>query len=120
MESKRALSESVTDERTVETPENMEIEKSGEEELDTNDTQWESVKKSRWEMCNKIKTIKKRKMNWWEHYLCRDCILRDATDSMIKQQRGRGRRQNQLLDRIKENKCLRQSMGWMNRTLEDL
>ena len=59
------------------------------------------VKKDR----NIIHTVKRRKVNWISHILCRNCLIKHVTEGKIEEAvevRGRqGRRRKQLLDDLK-------------------
>jgi hypothetical protein len=48
---------------------------------------------------NTLYTLKRRKANWFGHFLRRNCLV----EGKIEWKRGRGRRRNQLLDKHKNN-----------------
>jgi hypothetical protein len=58
-----------------------------------------------WEERNILQTIKRRKINWIGHILCRNCLLKHVFGGTIKgsiEVTGRGRRRRkQLLDDLK-------------------
>ena len=45
-----------------------------------------------------LNNILRRKANWAEHVLGRNCLLRDATEGHMTEVKGVGRRRTQLLD----------------------
>ncbi|KAJ4449734.1 hypothetical protein ANN_01138 [Periplaneta americana] len=48
-----------------------------------------------------LKLIRKRKRNWLDHWLRRNCLLKDALKGMVNGRRVRGRRRYQMIDDIK-------------------
>jgi hypothetical protein len=60
---------------------------------------------------NILHTIKRKKDNWIDHVLCRNCILKHATEGhlqgTIEMTWRQGRRRKQLLDNFKENRIYR-------------
>ena len=57
---------------------------------------------------NVLYTIKRRKVNWNDHILCRKCILKHVTgrkiEGRIELKRGRGRRCKQVCNSLMERK----------------
>ena len=57
---------------------------------------------------NILHEIRKRKANWIDHILRRNCLLQQVIEGKIKEQievtRGRGRRRKKLLDDLKDRK----------------
>jgi hypothetical protein len=51
--------------------------------------------------------MKRRKANWFDHNVHRNCLLRHVTEGKIEERRRRGRRHKQLLDDIKEREDTR-------------
>jgi len=41
--------------------------------------------------------------NWFVHFLCRNCLVKDHIEGKIEEMRGRGRRRKPLLDELKKN-----------------
>jgi hypothetical protein len=60
------------------------------------------------EQSNILHAIRKRKANWIDHILRRNCLLKQVTEGKIKGQieltRRRGRRRNKLLDDLGDRK----------------
>ncbi|KAJ4432058.1 hypothetical protein ANN_20672 [Periplaneta americana] len=48
-----------------------------------------------------LKLIRKRRRNWLDHWLRRNCLLKDALERMVDGRRVRGRRKYQMIDDIK-------------------
>jgi hypothetical protein len=51
---------------------------------------------------NILHTIRRRKANWIEHTLHRNCLLNRIIEGKVRRTRRRGRRRKQLLDDLKE------------------
>ena len=45
-----------------------------------------------------LELIKKRKINWLNHWLRRNCLLKDALEGMVNGKNVRGRRRYQMID----------------------
>jgi hypothetical protein len=58
------------------------------------------------EQCDILRTIKRRKANWIDHILRRDCLLKHVIEGKQKEEvtGKRGRRRKQLLDDLKEKR----------------
>ena len=48
--------------------------------------------------------IMKRKRNWLDHWLRRNCLLKDALEGMVNGKEVRGRRRYQMIDNIMINR----------------
>jgi hypothetical protein len=53
---------------------------------------------------NMMHRIKRKKGNWFGHIWRRNCLLKRVIEVKIEGKRRRGRRHEQLLDDVKENK----------------
>ena len=53
---------------------------------------------------NMIQTIKRKKVKWFHHIWRRNCLLKHIIEANIEGKRRRGRRHEQLLNDLKENK----------------
>ena len=51
----------------------------------------------------KLELIRKRKRNWLDHWLRRNCLLKDALEGMVNGKKIRGRRRYQMIDNIMIN-----------------
>ena len=47
-----------------------------------------------------LELIKRRKRNWLDHWLKRNCLLNDALEVMVKGKKVRGRRRYQVIDNL--------------------
>jgi hypothetical protein len=60
------------------------------------------------EQRNIVQTIKRRKANWIDHILCRNCLLKHVIEGKlegrIEMTEKRGRRRQQILDDLKEKR----------------
>jgi hypothetical protein len=58
------------------------------------------------EQCHILHTMKRRKANWIDHILRRNCLLKHVIEGKQKEEaaRRRGRRRKQLLDDLKETR----------------
>ena len=50
-----------------------------------------------------LELIKKRKRNWLDHWLRRNCMLKDALEGMVNGEKVRGRRRYQMIDNFMIN-----------------
>ena len=50
-----------------------------------------------------LELIKKRKRNWLDHWLRRDCLLKDAVEGIVKGKKFRDRRRYLMIDDIMIN-----------------
>jgi hypothetical protein len=53
---------------------------------------------------NILQTTKRRKINWIDHILRRNCLLKQVIEGKIELRGRRGRRRKQLLDNLKETR----------------
>jgi hypothetical protein len=71
---------------------------------------------------NILQTVKRRKANWIDHILCRNCRLKHVSEGKIggriEVRRWRGRRSKQLLDDLNETKTVkRRKANWIGQIL---
>lgn len=85
---------------------NVDIEKNARNDLGTQNTYWGSVEECK-RGTNKLRAIKKRE-NCLGYCVHRNCVLKNAVKSIIKDRRGSGRRRMHILDSINEDRSLRQ------------